>query len=48
MYDIIDFCLEEGKNIKEYEVTYHSNGNIEVTFTMTNGDTETFFETCED
>lgn len=43
MPDIIDFVIENAKEIKSYEVDYYSH-TIEVTFTMNNGDTFTFFD----
>jgi hypothetical protein len=49
MFDIIDFCLENAKDVDTYEVEYWEKGKeIVVTFHMKNGDTETFFEVCED
>lgn len=47
MFDIIDFCLENAKDIDTYEVEYRKE-EIVVTFYMKNGDTETFFEVWEE
>lgn len=44
MNDIIDFAIENAQNIKTYEITYYSDGLIEVVFTLADGDTYTFFE----
>lgn len=43
MFDLIDFCLANSKNIQDYEVEYYDDNDIIVTFIMKNGDKNTFF-----
>jgi hypothetical protein len=49
MYDIIDFAMENGDEIIDYEITYYGHRKVlcgepvgEVEFTMKNGDKHIF------
>lgn len=43
MVDIIDFVIANANEIVNYEISYYSDDETEVVFTMKNGDEYTFF-----